>query len=299
MKYLILLLNIFFIKCSCQNSNSTDNKQTSTEVNAIISYVSLDTALTKIDFRGGIILNDIDSLPMELYYLKNKLYGLTIQGSRMKSLPYRMKEFKNLKEIAINNTDIEDIGILGSLIKLETIYIGGNQIKAIPSEICNLANLQKLSLDDNPIESIENISCLHTLRYLSMNRIKLAEIPNSLFKLAKLDYLSLRNNELSIVPSDINRLKELKKLYIGKNKLEKIPRELGELKNLELLDISLNKLNDVPDELFLLKSLKSILLGGNTISKEKIIEYQRFGKLLNQYFDDDDYENPIHLLPKR
>ena len=85
------------------------------------------------------------------------------------------------------------------------------------------------------------------------------------------------------------KLKKLRRLNLGMNKLITIPVELGELQALELIDISLNQLNNFPNEILSSQFLKSILLGGNNISKENIKLYRQYGKRINDDIDEDKY----------
>ena len=298
MKYLILFLCILFTKCSCQNPKPSDNTYVAMDNIKVPPYMALDIALVTPDSFCGIILNDIDSIPLELYKMKDKLLGLTIQGGRIKSLPVRFSEFKNLKSIAIQNTQIRDIAVLSELKGLVEINLGSNQMKIIPDEICHLPNLKTLVLNDNPIQNLEILTAIKTLEYLRLDRVKFKELPNNLFELTNLTYLSLNNNGLVSIPIVICRLTKLKRLNIANNKIEIIPNELKALTNLEIIDISLNKLSGIPNELLSILSLKALLIGGNNISKEQIEEYKKFGKFLEETYDEDDYDAPDSLLPK-
>lgn len=117
----------------------------------------------------NLALNQIDSLPADIYKLKS-LKHLDLGGNNLKELPetivamqqledlriwrndfnrfpVEVFELKNLKRFDYSDNKLNEIPVgLTELTKLERLDLASNPITKFPDEIVNLTNLKKLDL---------------------------------------------------------------------------------------------------------------------------------------------------------
>ena len=160
----------------------------------------------------------------------------------------------------------------------------------VPEAVSDLTELEELDLPDNYLEELPtSINKLKNLMRLTSEVNQLRELPQAIAELSNLTVLSVNNNQLSVLPSNIKHLKNLWRLYLSSNQLAALPDEIGELKELEWLNEKMetgdysskykNQLTTLPDEIDELKKLKVLLVAGNPVTLEEMVQvmkYRRF-----------------------
>ncbi|MEG3916061.1 leucine-rich repeat domain-containing protein [Microcoleus sp. w2-18bC1] len=130
-----------------------------------------------------------------LYLDNNQITDISVLGS-----------LTNLTTLFLNDNQITDISVLGSLTNLTTLFLNDNQITDI-SSLGSLTNLTILSLDNNQITDISVLGSLTNLTALFLSTIEITDI-SSLGSLINLTRLELCDNQIT----DISALRKLTNL---------------------------------------------------------------------------------------
>ena len=113
---------------------------------------------------------------------------------------------------------------------------------------------------------------------------------------------------MSVLPSNIKHLKNLQRLYLSSNQSAALPDEIGELKELEWLnertetgDYSSkhnNQLPTLPDEIGELKKLKVLLVAGNPVTLEEMVQVMKIQKISSHTYETGSLLPVLLLLPR-
>lgn len=175
----------------------------------------------------------------------------SLNVNKVKQLPTKIKDFKFLKELVINNSYInilpKEIKYLYNLRKLE---INITSIESIPEELNNLKNIEEIILNNNVLlRSLPtNLYMLTNLKKIYLNNSEMLDYGKLIKTLLQLDYLEelhLEHNNIIELPDDIGKLSTLKELSLRNNKITKIPDSISKL------------------------SLSKLYLSGNNLSKKE------------------------------
>ena len=100
---------------------------------------------------------------------------------------------------------------------------------------------------------------------------------------------------MSVLPSNIKHLKNLRRLYLRSNQSAALPDEIGELKELEWLNERMetgdysskykNQLTTLPDEIGELKKLKVLLVAGNPVTLEGMVQVMKIQKISSHTYE--------------
>ncbi|MEG4145013.1 leucine-rich repeat domain-containing protein [Microcoleus sp. Pol12B5] len=153
--------------------------------------VLLDKAVTDDPEAAEQILSSMTIL----YLDNNQITDISVLGS-----------LTNLTTLFLNDNQITDISSLGSLTNLTTLFLNDNQITDI-SSLGSLTNLTILSLDNNQITDISFLGSLTNLTALFLSTIEITDI-SSLGSLINLTRLELCDNQIT----DISALRKLTNL---------------------------------------------------------------------------------------
>ena len=79
-------------------------------------------------------------------------FGVNEVGNPLRILPEYIRNFKNLRILAIANLHIKTIPEwVGELSQLKELYLNGNDITDLPPSLAQLEHLEELNLDGNPL----------------------------------------------------------------------------------------------------------------------------------------------------
>ncbi|XP_049739694.1 leucine-rich repeats and immunoglobulin-like domains protein 3 isoform X2 [Elephas maximus indicus] len=207
-----------------------------------------------------------------------------------------MSHLQNLREIKLNNNELETIPNLGPVStnitllslagnriietvpehlkqfqSLETLDLSGNNISALKVAFPSL-QLKYLYINSNRVTSMEpgcfdNLA--NTLLVLKLNRNRLSTIPPKMFKLPQLQHLQLDHNNLTeITKGWLYGLLMLQELHLSQNAINRISPDAWEFcQKLSELDLAFNHLSRLDDSSFLgLSLLNTLLVGNNQVS---------------------------------
>ena len=130
-------------------------------------------------------------------------------------------------------------------------------------------------------------------------------LPSNIKHLKNLRRLYLSSNQSAALPDEIGELKELEwlneRMETGdysskcKNQLTTLPDEIGELKELEWLNERMetgdysskykNQLTTLPDEIGELKKLKVLLVAGNPVTLEEMVQVMKIQKISSHTYE--------------
>ncbi len=180
-------------------------------------------------------------------------------------IPEIIGNLKNLKNITLNGSKIKTLpNTLKKLTSLEKLNLSNNKFQFIPDEIKNIKSLKKLNFAWNRIQKISrSLKDLKNLEELDLESNALIKIPKTICEIKSLKKLNLSNNSLNEVPKSINLLKNLRALNLYRNNLTEIPEEIGNLNKLRDLVIARNNLNKLPNAMLKLNQLESITIDKN------------------------------------
>ncbi len=199
---------------------------------------------------------------------KDNVIKLILNNKNLSIIPQKIKKFKFLKELHLQDNNIQEINNLVKFTKLEILNLKGNNIHEIKNlknlenltgldlasnmieeikHLEGLYNLKKLILKDNEISYIEGLDNQHNLKSLNLSNNHIKRI-SGLYNLKKLSHVNLDGNPLIKEHEKIYKksLKELVK-YCKKNKYKMEPRYIDYLERTKLqigdsLDVSNPKL---------------------------------------------------------
>lgn len=202
----------------------------------------------------------------------DKIDSLNLQNCNLSTIPYDIQYCTSLRHInllANPKLNLENLDILFSLPKLESIYIELHDLSDIDSSYWHKITGIKI-LQNDLKEFPANILTQKQLRYLDLDLVcsygdkkQNIQLPKELFELENLEHLVLSRNKLKEIPPEIGKLKNLKVLDLWGNEIQELPQAFIKLNQLEILRVAYNKLDTLPKEIGSLKSLKALSFIGN------------------------------------
>ncbi|XP_069083767.1 leucine-rich repeat-containing protein 2 [Pleurodeles waltl] len=253
--------------------------------------------LEKLEERSPLI-KKFDSLE-DIRRGKDK-FIFELYGEHWKEFPEALKEQTHLKELHINNTQIQTIPAyietfqellvlelsqsliaclppeIGCLQNLQELNVSFNKLVSIPPELGNCENLEKMDLSGN-LELMElpfELSNLKKVTFVDISANKFPTIPICILRMSNLQWLDLSSNNLTDLPEDIDRLDELKTLLLQKNNLTYLPRSLTNMPKLEMLIVSGDNLVEIPSLLMETPSLKFVSLRDSPVNIDVDLEHK-------------------------
>lgn len=271
----------------------------------------------KAKARNGKIFIDIDSA----LQVSDSIVEIDFIG--FEKIPRQIKEFRNLKELNIENCykiNIEnaikqissldsleyisffDNGFtayplsLGNLIHINKLWISGDSIITLPNSIINLNSLVELNITECPKLQLDTlftlIAQLKNLKELDLSENGLIDLPMSLTKLTQLKELWLDDNNFTSVPESVKRLSNLEYLRFFSNNIDSLNITSGDLKSLKGINLCYNKFDTFPMELTNLNKLESVVMWYNEISiiPDDIARLNNLKRLNLQHNDLDELQ---------
>eukprot|EP01125_Pyxidicula_operculata_P009286 TRINITY_DN3061_c0_g1_i1.p1 TRINITY_DN3061_c0_g1~~TRINITY_DN3061_c0_g1_i1.p1 ORF type:complete len:411 (-),score=67.06 TRINITY_DN3061_c0_g1_i1:224-1456(-) len=162
---------------------------------------------------------------------------------------YKDKKVKDLNKV-------DNIDLLASFSKLETIDLHKNKISTIPPAVCAdfrknemlCQTLVEINLAHNRLTELpDEFYSLINLKILVLDHNILTEISPKLTAFYRLEVLSLTHNKIAHIPWSISKLKQLQKLLIDENLIDYLPNSMGKMK-LTTFHVAANPLREIPQE---------------------------------------------------
>jgi internalin A len=216
--------------------------------------------------------NDWTKVTSQDYTLRNNLY----------EIPYQISKLKKLKRLIIggdwendkksNSWRIRDVKSIGKLIDLEDLNLSNNIICSINS-LKKLNKLKHFHINNNQISSIFYLGFLETLKSLNASNNLLTNI-SFLKGLRSIEMLDLHSNKIKNINDLETILSSLKKLVIDNNpfvkeqslKLSKYENHLSTVENY------FSKKNTLQNIKYRLP-VKVLLLGNHGAGKSTLLNY--------------------------
>jgi Leucine-rich repeat (LRR) protein len=147
------------------------------------------------------------SVPQSLSALSHCLTVLSIQKNGLRSVPEPILLLESLRELELQDNQIERVGSLERLCKLKDLNLNRNLVKHL--DLRGVSELNSLNMCSNRLAQVPSPLPL-TLRFLclSENQIAKLEVENFV-ELKRIDTIMLDDNRLSDLPVELAKLTSL------------------------------------------------------------------------------------------
>lgn len=123
-----------------------------------------------------------------------------------------------LKDLGVGENQIESIGVIALLEKLERLSLINVGMKELGPHVRHLKSLKTLHITENPISQLsDQLGELKNLEDLALDDNQFIEVPPVIQKLTNLRELSLRGNPLKSLPEWLIDMKNLRMIFIDEN----------------------------------------------------------------------------------
>lgn len=191
---------------------------------------------------------------------KMDLHDLTLEGTKVKSIPILSK---NIEELWLDNNQIDDISSLKDLKNLYRLMLNNNKIRNI-EPLRHLKKLVDLEIQDNYVQDIEPISSLPKLMDLDVRGNPIKDF--SCIKLPALEYVALSGEVKGEDLGFLSKSRGLKSLTIVNTDLSKIINPIPALQSLETVRIDSCQMK-TSDIFMNLTNLNSLAIVDTDLSK--------------------------------
>ena len=231
--------------------------------------------------------NDKNEIYEEIVEFDENIEKIDLSYKNLIEIPKGLDQFKQLKQLYLNNNQITKIENLDNNIDLTDLNLNNNKITKIEN-LDKLVNLQTLFLSLNKITKIENIDKNINLQELYLYDNQINKIEN-LDKNINLKILYLQNNQINKI-ENLDNLINLIDLYLSNNKISKIENihHLDKLKYFRLFDEDQNE--NIKESLSISLDNYNLELKEIQIQKEikeELLKQQNNRKLEKEYFDNN------------
>jgi Leucine-rich repeat (LRR) protein len=208
----------------------------------------------------------LSTIPKELITELNRLESLTVNWTKIRSLPERLFQLP-LNSLYLQRNQIRSLnGIDRAANTLTILDMSNNCIDALPKTFGELVNLVTLNLSGNFLRELpETVGSLVRLRALDVSSNKLRVLPASISGSIDLESLDVSNNQLTELPESLTALPNLKDLRASGNRLSALPGEFRRLARLSSLLLRGNQFTEVPAALAELSNLSTLNMRDNAI----------------------------------
>jgi Leucine-rich repeat (LRR) protein len=205
------------------------------------------------------------SLPRS-YRLFSALEKLDLSGNWLKRFPQGARRNKNLRELNLQDNQLNLRQKLKAHPHIETLALQHNQIAKVPASIRSFIHLKKLNFNYNQITSVHpNIRFLTQLEHLSFYNNELQDIPEGLYDLKALREIDLFHNRIETVDERVSRWENLKMLYLSHNEILSLPETIGNMPSLEGLYVWDNRISTLPESLGKIQTLRFLWVNNNNL----------------------------------
>jgi Leucine-rich repeat (LRR) protein len=278
--------------------------------------------------------NEIQKVPKQLFDKLENLEEIYLNENRIKIISDRFYKKTNIKNVQLNNNEIEKITVKKVAKKIDfknqlKINLSNNKLESLPpNAFKGMGTIQILKLSNNTIKNLNSNSFLNSsIETIDFSNNKIVEIPrdfpdnfkeiilngnpirkihDSLYKNKKnLENLELRENqidEIFVSEGTTENLDEEKDdldliIYLSANKLKELkPHTFGSIKSKLRLDLSENSLKFLPENLFDGSKVGDLNFANNLIEK---LESNTFENAQLAVDRADFSNNKIKLLDEK
>lgn len=171
---------------------------------------------------------------------------LDISSNKLYSIPNKIQNLHNLKELNVSNNLIKKITIVFPSL-LKKINLSNNKLKSIEGIFNHLQYLQELNLKNNMIDKHTLLNLPITLKKLNLSGNSISEFPHFIRNLKNLEELDLSSNPIksddTVELDFFLSFPNLKRLYLNNCSFTYFPTSLNNHPKLEFLDFRINPMN--------------------------------------------------------
>jgi Leucine-rich repeat (LRR) protein len=223
-----------------------------------------DIQRLEIEDHEGIL----STIPKELLTELHRLESLTVNWTKIRSLPERLFQLP-LNSLYLQRNQIRSLaGVDRAAATLTILDVSNNCIDSVPKTFGELTNLVTLNLSGNNLRELpDSISLLVMLRTLDVSSNKLGSLPSSIGNIINLTSLDVCNNQLVELPESLTGLPNLEDLRASGNRLASLPDAFRRLVRLNSLLLRGNQFTAVPDVLADLTNLSTLNMRDNSVTR--------------------------------
>jgi len=231
------------------------------------TYTDLELALKNSDSVIDIELIGFEKIPKKLKRFKN-LRELTIEDCPKINLEKAINRISKITSIQklrfFNNSKSKYPENLGSLKNINSLWISGDSIANLPKSIIELKELNELIINECPkiefYNLFETLSVMDNLKELDLSENLMKKVPDNIGRLKQLKELWLDDNNLTEVSKGIKSLPNLEYLRLFSNEINSLDFTHNDLPSLKNIDLCYNPFKIFPIELSELKNLERITM---------------------------------------
>jgi Leucine-rich repeat (LRR) protein len=165
----------------------------------------------------------VDSVPLfkdiaEGLVSPEKVFQLSLRGSKLKDFPMEVFQFKNLEYLDLSKNKLDSVpDQILSMKHLKVLKLAKNKFTSFPPVLYKMAGIKLLVISDNEIAYISpQIKNMLGLESLDLYRNNVSEIPSELgeiegFKTLDLRGISMNKNQQAEIRERLNGVK----IYMG------------------------------------------------------------------------------------
>lgn len=206
---------------SISNSNHTHTSRYHQQRSKTAGNMKHKNGRKAVDYSN----KEIAEFRISSFYIKSRISILRLDNNYLRTLPYHIVAFKNLKELYLQHNDFEYIpSHIWSFKYLEVLDLSFNVISSLPSNVLpDLINLRTLNLGYNQLHQLpEDFKYLKNLKEIYLESNKFVQMPPSLLELPQLKTMQLNRNLISYLPKNLGKLQKLENLYLAENPIVSI-----------------------------------------------------------------------------
>ena len=186
--------------------------------------------------------NHLRELP-DVIGLLAQLRVLNLSNNSISELPYNFQALKKLEILHLGSNRLKTVATIISLIALRELDLNNNQLDSLP-DLSGLTNLERLLLSNNCLKHPKKLLFPKSLRVIDISHNDLKNIPASIFSLPNLTSLTAIQIEMVEVDESISHCKKLAILNLNTNGLRHLPACLGRFRHLREISIRGNPIEN-------------------------------------------------------
>ena len=208
-----------------KNNNKETTTLTFSETTATAVYESLRNS-------GYSVIKPTNTTVLMYKNDVNKVEMLDLSGKGLTDLT-GIKQFANLKKLAVSNNKIADLSKVSELTNLEQLYINNNNIKSLDG-IEKLTKLNILNIGSNQLKDITKLSQLSNIKAVNLNSNQITSL-NALENVSSLKEIYADYNSVETAPA----FKNVDKISVVNNRIS-LTTENGEIDLPAILNVVKN-----------------------------------------------------------
>jgi hypothetical protein len=159
----------------------------------------------------------------------------------------------------------------GVFLVISIMGFGLWQLSRLYVQPATYTNISSRSISDLP----KGLANSPVVVRLNMQNNDLASVPAALATLPNLTSLDLSKNEIRLIPAEFFAAPNLSELDLSNNQISYISKDIVRLQRLKTLNLSHNQLKSLPLSSFAKMSLQHLILIGNPLDPELIVELRQ------------------------